>query len=305
MPIRTTNGSTPKRTTIHTFSEVEALFGITEPVDDLFVVVGGNVSSNGNDHGNGEGSWFFTWTIDFRHTTTTTTTTTITHDNEPTSKKPEIKQITRLSKAVLPNGLASVPENPDVVLIADSFAGLVWRLDIRTGSYDVAVQVPEMAAPANGSGVVGVNGVKVHGGYLYWTNSATVSIYRVRLDRKGYRYHYHYRSTTAAEVELVADLSLEAPFLDDFAVREDGVIFVATNSGNKLFAVDTDPKKKVVLVGGAETELTFAGGTAAAFGRDNKMLYVTTCGGLRTPINGTVVEGGKVVGVDTGEFAWL
>lgn len=303
------NGSTAKRTTIHTFSSVQALFGITEPVPDLFVIVGGNVSTSTSTSASGpasgpgtppsdEGSWFFAWSVDFRRAHSTI----VGSGNET---KPKITQIAHLSKVLLPNGLASIPGDPNVVLVADSFAGLVWRLDILSGEYDIAVQVPEMAAPtttSNSSNLVGINGIKVYQEYLYWTNSAAVKIYRVKLSQNG----YHAGNGTAG-VETVADLSSEATFLDDFAIDDDdGVIWVATNSGNKLFAVDTKGKtRKVVLVGGGETELTLAGDTAAAFGEDRKKtLYVTTCGGLRTPINGTVTEGGKVVAVDTSGF-WL
>lgn len=288
----------PNQHPIHTFDSVQGLAGIAEPTEDLFVVVGGNITLGGNGTSNnasGTGSPFFAWTIDFRDNTTFHGIT----DGQETKHNINITQIAQLTSALLPNGVASIPGNPDAVLIADSFAGLVWRLDIQTGSHKVAVKVPEMSAPTNSSGgVVGINGIKMHLGYLYWTNSATVKIYRVKLDRDG----FHKGNGTAA-VETVADLSSQATFLDDFAIDDDGVIWVVTNSDNTLFAVKED--NKAVLVGGGKTELTFAGGTAAAFGRDHrsrKTLYVTTCGGLRAPVNGTVTEGGKVVAVDTCGF---
>lgn len=61
----------------------------------------------------------------------------------------------------------------------------------------------------------------------------------------------------------------------------------------------------MTLVRGGETELTFAGDTAAAFGRgasDRGMLYGITCGGVRTPINETVSEERNVVAVHTSGF---
>lgn len=287
----------PNQHLIHTFDSVQGLAGIAEPAEDLFVVVGGNITLGGNgtvsNNASGNGSSpFFAWIVDFRDNTILPLQGVTTDGQQETTKQNiNITQIAQLTAALLPNGVASIPGNPDTVLIADSFAGLVWRLDIQTGSHKVAVKVPEMSAPTNssGGGVVGINGIKMHLGYLYWINSATVKIYRVKLDRDGYR-----EGKGTAAVETVADLSSQRTFLDDFTIDDDGVIWVVTNSDNTLLAVKEG--KKAVLVGGGKTELTFAGDTAAAFGRDyrsRKMLYVTTCGGLRAPVNGTVTEGGR------------
>ncbi|KAK1782328.1 hypothetical protein QBC45DRAFT_319161, partial [Copromyces sp. CBS 386.78] len=124
--------------TIHTFDfTVQALFASPNPAPDLFVVVGGNVNT-GNGNGNGNGSPFFAWTADFRR-----------HDiSKEKTTKPEIETITQL-KTLLPNGLTSIRNNPNTVLIADSFAGLIWRLNILSGNYEVADKVSEMAAPTN------------------------------------------------------------------------------------------------------------------------------------------------------------
>ena len=59
---------------------------------------------------------------------------------------------------------------------------------------------------------------------------------------------------------------------------------------------------KVVTVDGSQYQLTVAGDTACHFGRrqtDRKTLYVVTDGGLADPVNGTVVEGGKAIALDT------
>jgi hypothetical protein len=59
---------------------------------------------------------------------------------------------------------------------------------------------------------------------------------------------------------------------------------------------------KVVTVDGFQYQLTVAGDTACHFGRrqtDRKTLYVVTDGGLADPVNGTVVEGGKAIALDT------
>ncbi|KAK3952857.1 hypothetical protein QBC32DRAFT_132987 [Pseudoneurospora amorphoporcata] len=141
------SGSEGPQPSTHPILRSKRCLASPNPAPDLFVVVGGNVTT-----GNGNRSPFFAWTADFRR-----------HDiSKEKTTNPEIETITQLSKTLLPNGLTSTRNNPNPVLIADSFAGLIWRLDILSGDYEVADKVPEMAAPTNSSGPVGVNGIKVH-----------------------------------------------------------------------------------------------------------------------------------------------
>ncbi|KAK1760110.1 putative six-bladed beta-propeller-like protein [Echria macrotheca] len=152
-----------------------------------------------------------------------------------------------------------------------------------------------MARPVGSSAsTVGINGLKVFRDKLYWTNSGATTIYAMDITPDGF--------PLSGRVETV--VKLDAAFLDDFAVDEKReILWVATNSDNRLFAVDLRSGKAVVAAGGVE-QLTLAGDTAAAFGRterDEGVLYVVTCGGLRQKICG-ISEGGKVVAVDTKGF---
>ncbi|KAK0724212.1 hypothetical protein B0H67DRAFT_482473 [Lasiosphaeris hirsuta] len=273
------SGPSPIAATVaHTFPTVTTLLGITEAAPDLFVLVGGNATTPGS---------FFAWTIDF--------------GRAAPGALPVVTEIAHLADAVVPNGVTSVPAHGHgeigVVLVADSIAGVVWRVDVASGAYEVAVQVPELARPPGAnSSVVGANGLKWHKGYLYWTNSVLVGVYRVKVGRDG-------KVEDGAVVEKVA--AIDASFLDDFAVDEDGVVWVVTNSDNRLLAVRAGSGESVVVEGGVG-DLTVLGGTAAAFGRgrsDGKVLYVTTCGGIRgSLLYGGTTEGAKVVAVDTQGF---
>ncbi|KAI1259644.1 hypothetical protein F5Y18DRAFT_408913 [Xylariaceae sp. FL1019] len=149
--------------------------------------------------------------------------------------------------------------------------------------------------PGSGASTIGVNGVHVRDGYLYWTNSATVSVYRIKITDQGF-------PASCARVELVS--TLDAGFVDDFAIGGDGTIWVATNSDNRLIAAQPFTDHSVV-VDGATNTLALAGDTSAIFGRgerDHSTLYVATCGGMRSPINGNLVEPGKIVAIDTDGF---
>lgn len=142
---------------------------------------------------------------------------------------------------------------------------------------------------------LGINGIKISHGYLYFDNIFAKTLYRIRLDSS-------YSPAKEAKAELVVYIP-EAVGIDDFAIGENGTIWVDDNAGNRVFVVRRDGSYVVAV--GAVTELTVAGATAAAFGRDRgdgEVLYVTTTGALAAPVNGTHIQGGKVVAVDTRGF---
>ncbi|KAK5653750.1 hypothetical protein OQA88_7906 [Cercophora sp. LCS_1] len=270
---------------VYTFPNSTSLIGIAPLAsgcedDDAYLLISGNPNIAGS---------FIAWTVTYPNNNNK-------HDNTNAnvndSDKPIIKRIADLTKSGLPNGIVSLGPSEHAVLIADSFLGLIWRLDIQTGKYHVYLQNAETSAPAGSPpNTVAVNGLKISHGYLYFTNSAKVAIYRVKIDEHG-------RVKEGTQVETVANLSAANSFLDDFAIRN-GIIWVATNSpDNKVFAVDINTGQYVVV-------LNVAGPTAAAFGRgkdDKDVLYVTTNGGLRGAPNGVAPEGGKVVAVNTKGF---
>jgi len=302
----TSTSTGAKAKAIHEFSEADALLGITESLShpDVFVLVGG-VNPTANSSGK-----FFAWTVDFRPAHThalpsphlglgpdfASSSSDPDVDVVDAGVEPKITQIANLSSQgiLLPNGIASLPKG-NGILIADSLAGCVWKLDISSGKVELAIKVPEMAPSKT---AVGVNGIKAVGNKLYWTNSATASVFRVEIDEEG-------KQTTGSTAEKVA--TLPAVFADDFAVgpprKEGDLLWVATNVNNTLVAVDSHTGKTEAMAG-ATGSLELAGATAVAFGRTEKdkgWLYVVTCGGAKAAVNG-VVEAGKVVAVDTRGF---
>lgn len=262
---------------------VEGLTGIAEASHDVFVFVGGSTTNLS----------FHAWSVNF---------TSAAH-NPSTTTGPIIKKIAELKDVKLPNGVATLPGSPSSVLIADSLAGLAWRLDILTGKSIVAAQTLEMGAPSNEtdpSKRVGINGIKVHGGFLYFSNSNSRSIYRVKIRKDGTR-------DPSAHAQLVGRLPESVSFLDDFAVTSHGgkgaTVFGTTSSDNRLWAFVQG--KSPVVVAGELDKLTLAGSTAASFGRgkrDKDILYVVTSGGVGKPLNGSLTEGGKVAAVDLRTF---
>lgn len=181
------------------------------------------------------------------------------------------------------------------LLVPDSYKGVVWGVDLKEKSVEVAIDLPEMHADAtNGKTKVGVNGVKLFERDLYFTNSNLASLFRAKFNpHKG----------CVEEGGVVEKVASDEVFMDDFAVGKDGVVWVTTNAGGLVKAVGSDGG--VATVAGKKGSLEVAGPTACAFGRgndDKEVLYVVTTGGLGGGVDGGLKEGGKIVGVDTNGF---
>jgi sugar lactone lactonase YvrE len=227
-----------------------------------------------------------------------------TFDYNTLSGKPTVKEVATLpTTAIGPDGIAALPGHPHTVLVADMYAASVWAVDTTTGTTSLFAATPEMAQTHNYT-KMGINGLRVWRGHLYWTNSDLKSVYRLPLNPSGSGVGPHSRS------ELVANLTAVSPvFIDDFTIGNDGTLWV-TSSGPQNVVVAVRPNGRggwhapVVATGGPKSTAV-QGDVAAAFGRgpsDREILYVTTNGGLwgaGLKLNQTATEPGKVAAVDT------
>lgn len=265
--LREAQGQPPQMELVHSFESLTGLMGIAETTEDSFIVAGGNFSSPGV----GVPGTFSVWEIKMR------------------GRWPQVSKVVDIPEAVLLNGVVTNPWIKNEVLIADSSLGKVFKVSVKEKKYQVAVEVPEMAPPADAPIQLGVNGVHIHDGFLFWTNSLLKTLFRVRIDKNGI-------VAAGARVETIAT---PLSSLDDFAIDRKGTSWVTTNANNSVLRIS--PNGKSVVVAGSISELTVAGATAAAFGRkplDRDVLYVVTSGALAGPVNGTITEGGKIVAIN-------
>ncbi|KAK4145563.1 uncharacterized protein C8A04DRAFT_26561 [Dichotomopilus funicola] len=173
------------------------------------------------------------------------------------------------------------------------------------------------SAAGDGEGEVGEDwgeyGEGEGGLWLYWSNSFLATVYRLWITADGYPVGGGSGKTRRPLAEKVA--SVRALFVDglvsgpapgsyssDSSERRGKreVLWAATNVDNTVRAISD--RGEVTTVAGAPDEMTVAGAVAPRFGRrpgDEHTLYVATSGGLVLPVNGTELEGGKVVGIDT------
>jgi hypothetical protein len=182
---------------------------------------------------------------------------------------------------------------PGVMVIADCFAGFIWRIDLgrsaRTATarvwlaHDTMAHDPdsEVAPPPQ----PGVHGVRYGSrtGYLWYTSTAQKVFMRVAVDPA--------TLDPAGAPEFVAAIDNA----DDFCVDEDaGFAYVTRHRANTLDRVPLQARhgSEVRHIAGDPFDEVLVGPSSAAWGRrpgeQGRVAYVTTDGGTTAPPDGKV-----------------
>ncbi|KAJ6506942.1 hypothetical protein C8R45DRAFT_1208875 [Mycena sanguinolenta] len=235
--------ASPALDEVVTFPNASALTGIAEYRPDVYAVAASELNVTSLMAAPGSVA---IWSVDF------------TSGGTPTARR-----AARIPQSMHPNGLSAVPGQPDLVLVADSILGEAFEVNVRTGAVRVLLQDAAMTpiGPSGPPPALGINGLHVRAGLLYFTNSQRATLSRVPLG--------------GGTVEL-----LGSGAFDDFTLDSEGRAWVATNPGAlTLFTQLKNGTWEEDIV--ANTVLN--GPSSAAFGRDGgretKILYVTTRSG--------------------------
>ncbi|KAG7006811.1 hetero-diels-alderase asR5 [Physcia stellaris] len=234
---------------VHHFSEHLGLLGITETTQDIFYLVAGNYSAATNTNPVGA---YDVYEVDVRKG----------------AKQARINKIANFPKAGLLNGVTTLNAKKGLILIADSGAGLVYKLNVKTRQIHVVLDDPTMDPTA--AVPYGINGIHLRDGALFFTNGAQGIFAKFPISPDG---------VARGPVTVIS----REGFSDDFCFDGKGDAFFAQNSDNNLGFLGPEGGKVTVLTGAPLTDKTLlAGPTACQFGRlagDKKSLYITTSGG--------------------------
>ena len=276
------SAANPKAQLVYSFPEATGLAGIAETSPDKFALIAGNFSFA---TGAQLGSWSI-WTVDFSKTSCTCNGTV----------GPEITKVTNISSAKFLNGMSSL--NNDTVLVGDIDEGVIYGVNVNTGSSYVASAGDPLLAPTPNPilGNVSVNGIHVRDNFLYFVTSATNIFGRMPIRADG---------AQIGNASIVAHAFNSSIGFDDFTFDDKGNFFLVTASGNSIQQVTPDGRSKIVA--GSLNSTALAEPTSVHFGRgqaDKNVLYVTTAGGLAIPVQpGSQRVGGQVIAVDMSKGA--
>ncbi|KAK7712474.1 hypothetical protein SLS64_004858 [Diaporthe eres] len=251
--------SSPSAELVASFAPSTALTGIASVGNDKFALIGGV-----------RGSYMYTnetvYTCDFS-----------------AGSEPAIEVVATLPDAVMLNGMASLPQNPAVVLIADSRVGAVWRVNTTDGDVAIAYQGDLLLPPENATVPIGINGLKISNGYVYFTNTAKNLFARIAVTDDG---------VIHGEVETVAILvSGEEEYdWDDFVIDASGEIAYMAQSPNAVGKVIIGTGEMDVIAGVGNDTTSLIGPTSVALAKDGVTAYVSTRGTQSSGISGQLVE---------------
>ena len=201
-------------------------------------------------------------------------------------------------EAVQPEKIMEFPEQaralngsclvgPHTILVADSVASLIWRVDVTEAGKSASVRVwLSHESMRNYPGEMkpeqpGVNGIRYASklGYIYYTATAKKLFMRVKVDPA--------TLDAVGEPEHV-DAGRMA---DDFCINEDaGVAYLTTHRENTIDCVSLNPPKNSYrfIVAGDPLNEELVGPSSAAWGRlpgeYGRVAYVTTDGGTASPL---------------------
>ena len=250
-------------TLVHRIPDVTGLLGIVEmQQSNVFYVVAGNFSYNTYTSMSGS---YSIWKIDMQR---------------PSSPAVASK-LTDIPEGVALNGMAALNLSQGLLVVADAGAGVVYTVNVHTGNYSKTIDDPTMKP--NSSLAIGINGMKIHDNYLYYTSTAQKLFSRIPID------------TTSGTPTGPAEIIATNIFGDDFSLDQAGNAYVAENPWDVVAKVT--PGGEVSVVAGSLNSTLVAGATSTAFERtsgDGSVLYVTTSGGIGTPVR---IEGGKVIAI--------
>ena len=173
------------------------------------------------------------------------------------------------------NGLAALPSNPFTVLSADSVGGRLLRINTLTRKVDVAWADAALGGGGNTDIPLGINGLKIVGNWLYFTNSGQGTFAKVAIDKKGNK---------VGSVQVIAKLPKPANVsyaYDDFDFDRCGNAYVALHSSRVVRI--TPEGKQTTVAGCAGTAPVLKSPTSVSTAADGKSIYICTGGDFAGP----------------------
>jgi hypothetical protein len=131
------------------------------------------------------------------------------------------------------NGLAA-DWAQNALYATDSNADTVWKISLKTGTASLWAQGAYLE-PSTGQGPIGANGIKVHDGAVWVSNTSQGTLLRIAIGAHG----------TAGAVTTVAE---DLPAIDDFAFTGDGsTVIAALDHTDEVAIVYPDGSHHIVL----------------------------------------------------------
>lgn len=240
--------------------------------------------------------------------------------------KPDVRLVGKAPELGQLNGVATW--DSETIVMADSYYGKVYQMNLITGSTSVCLEDDTLNDPPDAPVRMGVNGIKVrkNGGtkYIYYSSTTRMLLCRVPVDGNikptgpfeilaaGYIPEsvaagtmFEVLASATIPEGIVDSHSLPPPTVglvpDDFCFAKDGSTYVTTHPTNMVIRIPPNGGEGAKIAGGFAS-WDVAAPTACVFGvteSDRDVLYVVTAGANVVPIDGQT-EAAKVLAIRMG-----
>ncbi|MBC7003028.1 hypothetical protein BIZ37_10700 [Photobacterium sp. BZF1] len=169
----------------------------------------------------------------------------------------QLTRIKGLEQSAFLNGMVYLGEQQ--YLIADAAHGKIFHFDMNTSKLSIWLEDEKLQALQERPGLPGVNGIQLHKGELYFTNSAQQLLGKIGI-----------KNGKAVKLEII-NRGIQA---DDFIIDEQGDWFITTHH-HEVIKYTHDGKQSVLVSHGIE------GNTAIQMSKtEADVFYITNDGGL-------------------------
>jgi WD40 repeat protein len=182
------------------------------------------------------------------------------------SPQGEVEVLVTMPDAIFLNGLT--PLKDDRYLIADSYRGAIWELNITARTTKIWLEHPHLARSSDIKEFPAANGIKIYDNFAYVSNTEKMQIVRIGIEGN--------------DRALKSEIWLENVNLDDFAFDVRGNLYGTTHIYNSLVRIT--PNGTITTIATATEGMV--GSTAVAFGKMDTnftSVYVVTNGGMSFP----------------------
>ncbi|OUL17612.1 gluconolactonase [Nostoc sp. RF31YmG] len=192
-----------------------------------------------------------------------------------------------LPEAIFLNGIT--PLSGTQYLIADSYRGAIWLIDIAQRRGSIWLE-HSLLARSNAENVIpAANGLKRFGNFLYVSNTEKMLLLRIPVGN--------------ADEPGEPEIFVEQSNIDDFAFDVEGNLYGATHIYNSVVKIAPDGSTTII----AQAEQGVIGSTAIAFGQtesDRTSIYVVMNGGMFLPPPTGVVPA-NIVRLEVGKAGYV
>ncbi|MBD2169324.1 gluconolactonase [Calothrix membranacea FACHB-236] len=198
----------------------------------------------------------------------------------------KVETLLNIPDAIFLNGITPISDTQ--YLIADSYRGAIWLVDIAQGSSSIWLEHPMLARSNPENIIPAANGLKRFGNNLYVSNTERMLLLRIPI--------------TAANQPGEPEIFVQQTNIDDFAFDVEGNLYGATHIYNSVVRISPDGSTTII----AQAEQGVIGSTAVAFGQqetDSTAIYVVMNGGMFLPPPTGVVPA-NVVRLEVGKVGY-